>query len=627
MRTYYWIMAIIVTLGVLLGVATFMVQHCEVDFARLAYYNPGCASLVLDDEGNELARFELDRRAPIVLGDVPLHVQQAFITAEDRNFFSHPGISWRSIIRSLFVNLYHCRKMQGASTITQQLVKLLFFDCRKNFVRKIKEQVYALLIEQQFSKEQILQTYLNHVCFGCGIYGIQAAAQRFWGISVQQLSLAQGAALAAIVNQPARYCPLMHPTASITRRDWILTGMMSLGYITSQQCAAAKKEPLVVQACYGMNSYAPHVKEALRQMLEQLVGKHALYTGGLVIQTTINRVMQQKAHEAFVQQCLLMRQQLHPAMDGALLTVATSTGEIKALIGGCDFKESQFNRALQARRQLGSIIKPLIYAAAVLQGRQFSEIEIDEPVEFTHGTTVWAPRNSNRTFEGPMTLARALSFSNNIIAIKTLLRAGIDRVIALARKCHIVAELPAYPSLALGCVDVTLKEAVGLFNVFANDGVYVEPHLVAWIKDRWGAKIYRYMPVRERVIPSRVAGQVSKVLGIGIGRYMKRMNHADFVATAIGKTGTTNDARTCWFVGATPRLTTGIYVGRDDNKPLGEHVFPVGTAFPIWFQLHRAIDNVIGNFLVDPMLREVLVDWNTGAIVSSPHEDTVVLYQ
>lgn len=627
MRTYYWITFIIVTLGVLLGVATFMVQHCEVDFARLAYYNPGCASVVLDDEGNELARFELDRRAPIMLCDIPLHVQQAFITAEDRNFFTHPGISWRSIIRSLFVNMYHCRKMQGASTITQQLVKLLFFDCRKNFVRKIKEQVYALLIEQQFSKEQILQTYLNHVCFGCGIYGIQAAAQRFWGISVHQLSIAQAAALAAIVNQPARYCPLMHPAAPLARRNWILAGMASLGYITAQQCADAKKEPLVVQASYGMNSYAPHVKEALRQMLEQLVGKHELYTGGLVIQTTINRAIQQKAHESFVQQCQLLRQQLHPSMDGALLTVAVSTGEIKALIGGCDFKESQFNRALQARRQLGSIIKPLIYAAAIMQGRNFAEVEIDEPVEFTHGTTVWSPRNSSRTFEGPMTLARALSYSNNIIAIKTLLRTGIERVITLAHKCHLSADMPAYPSLALGCTDVTLKEAVGLFNIFANDGVYVEPHLVSWIKDRWGAKIYRYMPVRERVVPSRVAGQVTKVLGIGIDRYMTRMNHDDFVASAIGKTGTTNDARTCWFVGSTPRLTTGVYVGRDDNKALGEHVFPVGTAFPMWFQLHKAVDNCKGNFIVDPTLKEVLIDWNTGACVGSPCADTVTIYQ
>lgn len=616
------IFLLMVALG--FGVVSFMVHHQVIDLSALANYNPGKASILLDDEGNEWGRFELDRRAFIPLDHIPLHVQQAFIAAEDRTFFSHNGLSWRSILRSIVVNMYHGRKVQGASTITQQLVRLLFFDSKKTFSRKIKEQFFALLVEHQFTKEHILETYLNHVCFGCGVYGIEAAAQRFWGIHSGDLSVAQGATLAAIVKYPARYCPLVGPELARKRRNLIVQIMGQIGIITPQTCVKAQNEPLgVIQV--QREVFAPHVKEAIRQLLEDKLGRDVLYAGGLTIQTTLNKKIQQHAQYAFAKQITMLRKDLGDTIDGALLTIDGNSGEIKALVGGYDFKQSQFNRALQAKRQMGSVFKPIVYAAAIASGRSFTDVEIDEPAEFACNGSVWQPQNSNRLFEGPMTLARALSYSNNIIAIKTLLRTGIDRAITLARALHISVPMLSCPSLALGCIDISVIEAAAAFNVFAHNGVYVEPYMIKWVKDEWGTKIYRRESVQERVLAPVVAGQVAQVLSIGIKRYLEQAQMDDFKTQAICKTGTTNDSRTCWFAGATPDYTTVVYIGRDSNQPLGDSVYPLWTAFPIWLALHRTIASHNVSFTHDPLLRECTINWKTGKPSIGSHDECATI--
>jgi penicillin-binding protein 1A len=605
-------------------VLSFVVHHQVIDLSALANYNAGKASILLDDEGNEWGRFELDRRAFIPLSQIPVHVQQAFIAAEDRTFFSHNGLSWRSIIRSVLVNVYHGRKVQGASTITQQLVRLLFFDSKKTFSRKIKEQFFALLVEHQFTKEHILETYLNHVCFGCGVYGIEAAAQRFWGIHACDLSVAHGATLAAIVKHPAHYCPLVGPELALGRRNLIIQIMGQIGFITPQVGAAALQEPLgVIQA--QREAFAPHVKETMRQFLEEKLGRDVLYAGGLTIQTTLNKKIQQHAQYAFAKQVTMLRKNLGDTIDGALLTLDGNSGEIKALVGGYDYKQSQFNRALQAKRQMGSVFKPIVYAAAIASGRSFADVEIDEPAEFACNGSVWQPQNSNRLFEGPMTLARALSYSNNIIAIKTLLRTGIDQAIALARTMHISVPMLNCPSLALGCIDITVLETAATFNVFAHNGMYVEPYMIKWVKDEWGTKIYRRESVQERVLAPVVAGQVAQVLSVGIKRYLEQAQMSDFTTQAICKTGTTNDSRTCWFAGATPDYTTVVYIGRDGNQPLGEGVYPLWTAFPVWLALHRTIVPRSSTFIYDPQLRECMIDWVTGKETSVITDEAATL--
>jgi penicillin-binding protein 1A len=591
----------------------FFVSHMHIiDFSVLENDKHGKPSIVLDDDGSEWARFSYDKREPVDISKIPQHLIQAFIAAEDHAFFEHSGISYKGIIRSILINLYHCKIVQGASTITQQLTKLLFTDSRRTLFRKVKDQFMALLVEQQFTKEQILQLYLNHVCFGCGIYGVEAACQRFWSKSVQDISLIEAATLASIVKNPSNYCPLLYPLSAQKRRNIVLRSMRQMDFISEEAFQDYKNQSLTLNGMVG-SSCAPHVKEMIRVFLEEKLGKKKLYGGGLTIQTTINRTMQIAAEKSFQEHVALLRTTQIPKVDGGLITLEGKTGQIKALVGGFDFNQSQYNRVTQAKRQMGSIFKVIVFAAAMQKGMNFAQTYVDEAIEMNCGGTVWQPRNHTRRFEGTMSLARALAHSNNIIAIKVLMNIGIDPVIALAKKFHISAELPPYPSLALGCVDCTLKEVVAVFNVFAQHGAYVEPHVIRWVKDEWGTKVFTAKPLKETVINSRESGQVAKVLAIGMDRARKRSKtHGWIDCDAIGKTGTNNDSRTCGFVGATPEYTTAVYLGIDDNSSLGKNAFAVTTAFPIWKNVNKALPSTKKHFAYDSTLQEKTIHARTG---------------
>ena len=596
----------ILSASLLLGMLFFMFDYHWVDFSVLEQYHSGRPSIVLDDEGNEWTRFQLDRREPIRFNAMPTILIQAFIAAEDWEFFNHRGIALKGIARSMLVNLYHGRIVQGASTITQQLVKLLFFDSQKTFSRKIKEQLCALVVEHQFTKEQIMETYLNHVYFGCGIYGVQAASQRFWSKNAHELTLGQSALLAAIVRSPAHYCPLLCPLSAEKRRNVIL-GKIDQEARQDAQAQAIDIKVQDDQVC------APHLKETLRIQCEELVGKRLLYTGGLMIATTINQRMQQHAQKIFTAKCQGLRDEFKlNNLDGALIAIESKSGAIKALVGGVDFGLSKFNRALQARRQIGSVLKPVIFAAALQNGLRFTDTMLDEPIEIIQDNKPWRPRNFNRKFNGQVTLAYALSHSNNMVTIKTLLATGTEPIIDLAKKCRLSGPFHTYPSLALGTIDGTLKEVVGMFNVFASHGEYVEPHYLRWIKNQWGTKIIKNTPEQERVVPARISDQIAKVLGLGVLRVRNYFGKQWINAEAISKTGTTNDSRTCWFVGATPSLTTAVYIGCDDNRSMGNNIYPLRTALPIWLTFNRELDCQQKTFTFDPSLREIMINEKTG---------------
>lgn len=591
------------------GSLVFLISSRAIDFSVLENYNPGQPSILLDDQGREWGRFQLDRRKFVALEEMPESLLHAFLATEDHKFYEHRGLSIRGIIRSVAVNIYHRKKVQGASTITQQLVRLLFFDAKKTFIRKVKEQIFSLLVEFQFTKEQILEMYLNHVYFGHGIYGVQAAAQRFWNKSVSDLDLDEAAVLAGMVRSPTYYSPISFPVACQKRRNTVLSLMKRRGFIDPEICEQAQLIPLQIQQP-EIDLIAPHLKETIRIVLEEQLGKQQLYSGGLTIQTTINYDTQKIAQKSFYDHLTQLRSTLSKDVDGGLLSIARATGEIKALVGGYDFTVSKWNRAMQAKRQMGSIFKPFVYVAALEHGASFLDVEIDEPFEMKLGNQVWVPQNNTNKFIGQSTLARALSYSNNIIAIKTLLKVGVQAVIEMARRIHVATDLQPYPSLALGCVDTTLEQAVGAFNIFANNGIYVEPHYIRWVKNKFGVKIYKVDPVKEHVIDSKISGQVLKVLGLGMTR-LKRTDQW-FGGDAIGKTGTTNDSKTCWFCGSTPELTTGIYVGNDNNRSLGRKVYGSKVAFPVWFNFSKQVTKDIQHFYYDPTLQEVTVDGRTG---------------
>lgn len=608
-----------------LGVFVNLFNNRLIDFSILENYNPGKPSVLLDDQGVEWARFELDKREPVNYEHFPKYLVDAFIASEDRDFFEHSGISFKAIVRSIIVNLKNGGKLvQGASTITQQLVKLLFFDSKKTFSRKLKEQFFSLLVERQFSKEQILQIYLNHVYFGCGIYGVEAASQRFFGKSVKEITIGEAANLAAVIRSPATYCPLLNPKASKKRRDLILGLMKKLNFISLQEYNDAKSTDINL-INFENSSVAPHLKETIRIFLEEKLGKEKLYFGALKIQTTLNLQIQQIAQKEFTNQFAKLKEEISTAVDGGLITIEANSGEIKALIGGYNFSASKsFNRALQAKRQMGSIFKPIVYASGVISGMSFSDTEIDEPLEINLHGNVWKPRNNTRDFEGEMTLARALSYSKNVIAVKTLLKAGCSNVVNLAKKFRLSSKIEPYPSLALGCIDGTLKEAAGLFNVFANNGTYIEPHFIRWIKNELGTKIFKVEVDKEEVLGPIVNGQVVKVLSVGIQRYLKTFSGNSILFDAIGKTGTTNDSRTCWFCGSTPEFTTAVYIGCDNNKSMGKTVYPVRTVFPIWLALHKQISLNEKEFSYDPALKEIYIDWFTGKQSDDLHNSNVI---
>lgn len=610
-------------LSCMAGAFVFVVHSRSIDFSVLENYNPGRPSILLDDQGRQWGKFQLDRRKFVSLDVMPQSLLNAFIATEDHKFYEHHGLSIRGILRSLFVNVYHGKKVQGASTITQQLVRLLFFDAKKTFKRKVKEQLFALLVEFQFTKDQILETYLNHVYFGHGIYGVQAASKRFWNKNVQDLALDEAALLAGMVRSPVYYSPIISPQHATRRRNTVLRLLQRRGFIDEEACIQSQQVQLQVSDIEN-DVIAPHVKEMIRIHLEEVVGKQQLYSGGLVIQTTINIDIQKAAQKAFHDQVVRLKEKLSPAVDGGLISITPSTGEIKALVGGFDFKKSKFNRAVQAKRQMGSIFKPLVYAAALEQGASFIDTEIDEPMEIRQGNQIWKPQNNTQQFVGVSTLGRALSYSNNIIAIKTLLRVGVDKSINLARRCHISSEMNPYPSLALGCLDITLIEAVGAFNIFANNGIYIEPHYLRWVKDKLGVKILKFDSVQERVIDYHVSSQVLKVLTVGINRLKSSLGQNWFGGDAAGKTGTTNDSRTCWFCGSTPDLTTGIYIGEDGNQSLGIKIYGSRTAFPIWFDLHKQIPSSNKQFYYDPSLQEVMINWKTGLYSQDKNNSEVV---
>ena len=482
------------------GSVFFILNNKWVDFSALEHYNPSKPTILLDDSGVEWTRFELDRREPVSIDLMPNHLINAFIAAEDWAFFKHYGLSMKGILRSFFVNLYKRRRAQGASTITQQLVRLLFLSPSKTFRRKIKEQIYAILVEKQFSKEQILETYLNHVYLGGGIYGVGAASQRFWGKDAQDLTLDEAAVISSVVRSPSNYCPLFSLSSAEKGRNRVLGQMLKLKFITKEEYEYYKRLPVKLIEQEKNSGIAPHLKETIRVFLEDLVGRDKLYCGGLKVQTTINLKMQKCVEESFADHINKLRNNHSENIDGGLITIDVKSGEIKSLVGGLDFKKSKFNRALQAKRQLGSIFKPIVFAAALEKGMSFADTDIDEPLQIIDGDKIWAPQNHTHKFEGRMTLARALSISNNIVTIKTILKAGIKNVINLAKKFRLNAVFNPYPSLALGCIDVTVKDAVGMFNVFANNGVYVEPHFIKWVKNEWGQKIWKVNIDSEKIL-------------------------------------------------------------------------------------------------------------------------------
>lgn len=614
---------------VISGVCFFLLEREWVDLSMLELYSSTSASAILDDEGIEFARFECDRRTPVPFEKIPTVLVQAFIAAEDHDFFSHPGISVKSIVRSFLINIYHHRIVQGASTITQQLARLMYLTYKRTFYRKFQELFLALQLEQQLSKQQIFELYVNNIYFGQGIYGIEAAYKRFWNKPLSEMTFYEAATMAAVANSAKIYSPLNSIDNSRRRRNIILRSMLNLGFITQDQYDKSSKTEVKIVDYMPGSPIKLYIQEWIRAWAENKFGKEALYKTHLKIKTTINPEMQNIAEQVYAPVIYGLQQQHGEKLNSGVISIEASTGKIKVLIGGMDFKKSQFNRALQAKRQMGSSFKPILYAFAISKGYQLDATFVDEPIEMTMPNgQVWTPKNWDGKFEGTMTLARALTYSNNMVTIKLYLELyKYYDWSGWPNRFGITANIPAYPSSALGTAEVTPEDNCAAFNVFANNGVYVKPYLIEWVKNDRGEKIWENEPESHKVLDS-------KINSVMISALKQRMIlNRDFLgktnwleADSIGKSGTTNGAVSTWFVGATPELTTAVYIGRDDNKPMGEAVFASRTAFPIWLEINKKIRCDKKHFYIDPTLEETNINWRTGEFsVERPYVDTDIV--
>lgn len=613
----------------LFGVGVFLAEKDWVDFSSLDAYQTAKPSIVLDDEGEELARFQLDKRTHVSYDKIPAILVKAFVATEDHDFFKHHGISVRGIVRSLLINLYNHRTVQGASTITQQLARSMFLSFERTWTRKIKEAFIALQLERQLSKQQIMELYLNNIYFGRGIYGVQAACQRIWNKPLDQLTIDQAASLAAVAASARLYSPLNAPANALKRRNVVLRSMKNLGYITHDEYSDAVQAKLQIQDYAPGNPMRLYIQEWVRIWAESKWGKEALYRNGLKIKTTINTALQSSAEEAFFGGVHQLRERMGPELNGGMMSIVPETGHIKAMIGGYDFRLSQYNRATQAQRQVGSTVKPMLYALAMKAGIGMESVFVDEPFELECPPgTLWKPMNWDNQFHGPMTLARALTTSSNIIAIKLLLKVGCNYIAPWTKLFGITRSLTAYPSAALGTAEATVEENVAAFNVFANNGVYVKPSMIEWVKNEQGVKIWQPELITHRVLDTRLNARMVNLLSQRMMRAKKYSRDGWFDADSIGKTGSTNAAVTTWFVGATPTLTTAIYIGRDDNKPLVPHLLAGRTTVPIWTKFYKSQKFDKKHFRSDPTLHEVAIDWFTGQPACDCNDhDVVVLLQ
>jgi penicillin-binding protein 1A len=702
--------------------------------ASLADYRPPSITTVYSDDNRKIAEFYKERRIVVPLAKIPTRLTEAFIAAEDARYFKHQGIDFLSIIRAFFKNLEAGTIVQGGSTITQQVTKSFFLTPERSYRRKIKEAILAYRIDKTFTKEEVLFLYLNQIYLGHGAYGVEAAAENYFGKSATDLNLAECAMLAGLPQAPSRYSPFRYPERAKQRQIYVLNRMVTEEYITNIQATEAINTKLDIKA--RRNWYiekVPYYTEHVRRYIEKNYGPETLYNEGLKIYTAVNIEMQKiareeiekglreldkrqgyrgpeerlqpEAFEAFAQatqaqldqaplevgqivkgiviavdnQELTVRVRMGnahgqiqladmvwarkpnpevafysvkikrpgqvlrvgdvilvrvkakladsdlwalaleqtPVVEAALLCLESETGQVKAMVGGRDFRESQFNRAVQSRRQPGSAFKPIIYAAALDKGYTPATMIIDSPIVFQDEEMdfKWKPKNYGQKFHGPTLLREALAKSRNVITIKIMQDIGIDYCIAYATRLGIESQLSRDLSIALGSSGVSLLELVNSYAVFANYGYLIEPIFITKILDRDGNVLEERKPKREKAIEKNTAYIMTNLLeGVvknGTGWRVKALKRP-----VAGKTGTTNNLFDAWFVGYTPRYITGTWVGFDEEGSLGKSETGSRAASPIWLGFMQRIleDKPVRVFQVPEGVVFSKIDAETGLL-------------
>jgi penicillin-binding protein 1A len=731
------------------------------DFTPLKEQNLNVYSIVYSEEDEVVGKFLMDNRIPLPYEQTPKQLVNAFIAAEDAEFFQHKGVDYKGILRAMFKNLLAGRIVQGGSTITQQVTKTFFLTPKRSLLRKLKEVAYAFGLERDFTKEEILTLYLNNIYLGNGSYGVEAAAESYFNKRAEQLNLAEMAMMAGLVKAPSRYSPINNFKRAKDRQAYVLTRMNELGFISQDQKEKALRIPLRIQSRESAYfSKAPYFTEFIRHQVERKYGKEKLYQEGLRIYTTLDLSFQRMAQKSVEMglrdldkrqgfrgplhtlsekevkeflnkkkgavtslsqneifegvilskddskkfytvwvedrkgilpfsemawavkikttsnyrpqkvktpgdllhtgdvvhvrvketpkkdQAPTLTLEQEPLVQSALLCLDPKTGHVRAMVGGRDFSESQFNRATHSRRQPGSAFKPFIYAAALEKGYTPSTILMDSPVEYSDpdGGTYWAPKNYDKEFKGPITFRNALAHSRNVVTVKILEDIGVGYVLNFIKKLGIESPIKRDLSVALGTSGVSMLEITSGFAVFANGGERIKPIFIKKIVTMKGEVLEENTPyieieekeeeeetseipslfLKEKVISAQNAFIMNHLLeGVvqhGTGQRAKVLGRP-----IAGKTGTSSDYSDAWFIGYTPSLLTGVWVGFDDKTSLGINETGARAALPIWISfMDQALKNTPVETLKPPKgIKLVKVNIETGLPSDGDSPETI----
>ncbi|MPZ20996.1 MAG: PBP1A family penicillin-binding protein [Luteitalea sp.] len=546
-----------------------------------------------------------ERRMDVPIEKVSPHVIKATIAIEDQRFFKHAGVDLVRIAGAAVYNLRTGRRWQGGSTITQQLARQSFLTLDRTLRRKIKEALLALSLEQTFSKEKILELYLNKVYYGDGYYGVEAASRGFFGKPASDVTVAEAALLAGLVKSPSTYAPTINREKAVARRNVVLQAMRESGAIDESQHKQALHELVFLENGLHLDEgFGQYFKRQVQRELVQRFGWERVSEGGLKVYTTLDTPLQREAEKLLEQELARLERRPgyeHPPrsarnaddgeapdyLQGALVTIDPRYGAVRAMVGGRQFKESRFNRAVQARRQPGSAFKPFVYAAAIEEGYSPTTMltDLDDPVLTPEGD--WVPEDEHAE-TAEMTMRIALRTSSNRAAVRMLRTVGLGT--AMTHISHLgFGKLPSVPSIVLGAGEVTLEAMTAAYAAFANGGLLYEPTVIRRIEDREGNVLYEARPRSARVFSEETAFIVANMLQDVLNRGTAwRVRQLGFRLPAAGKTGTTNNYNDAWFVGFTPHLATGVWVGFDHPRQIIANGYAAEIAAPLWATIMKA---------------------------------------
>ncbi len=554
-----------------------------------------------------------DRRV-LSLDEVPKRFVDCVLAAEDARFYHHGGVDPRAVLRAMIANLREGRIVQGGSTIPQQTVKNLYLGHARTWWRKLREIPMAVILDLRYSKDRILEVYLNEVYLGqrgsVAICGAEAAARFYYGRGLADLSLAECAQLAGMIRSPGAYNPFEHPERALARRDQVLDALARLGWAEPQAIERAKAEPLQLGSGSAGFSRARYFVDYVRGDLDRYYSARSLEEEGLRVFTTVNTEFQEAAEEALragldrlERDVPAVRRQIGKrALQGSVVVTDPRTGSVLALVGGRDYASTQFNRAVQAHRQPGSCFKPFVYLAGVEASYERSDHGLtpatmldDSPLSISSGGKTWEPRDYDGEFRGPVTALEALRQSLNVPTVRAAQHVGIERIIDVARACGFESSFDPYPSLALGAQEVTPLELAAAYGTLANGGLAARPRIIQEVRDASGRRVERRDVDLSRAVRPQSAFVVDTmlqgVLDEGTAASARALGYA---GRAAGKTGTTDDTRDAWFVGFTPRRLALVWVGYDDNARTG--LTGASGALPIWVDLLRRIGDGDADF-------------------------------